>query len=259
MNPLFVRLTHQKTYIKNSFYLLLLATLILGSLALIIEGGTFQFIVSGPPDFLTLMVGWLLMTLMPVSIAIFGSFLTATDARTNSYQLMSITPISELNVLKGYVYSAIYRARIAFLLVIFLMPMLLGALVRGNLLARIDCTGNSDFYQVCPNAVPLTTSEWVGWLIAAIQLAIALLGLNLLSATVGVAIGLATRNRWLSIFISFGISLTSVLCFLNLLFYSFNNDLIDLNSLTYLLAFKAILPITTLNMVLPYVLILVVM
>ncbi len=82
------------------------------------------------------------------------------------------------------------------------MPIIVSTTLRGNLLAKIDCTGNSDFFQLCPNASPPSNLEWIGWSIVSVESAVGLWGLNILAVASAVVVGLRWRRAVPAAFIT---------------------------------------------------------
>jgi hypothetical protein len=137
-------------------------------------------------------------------IAASAALQTARDARTEQYQLLRLTNIADIGVVKSYIVAALYRWWMLLIVGIGLLPALLLcqvemhrlALVRDGLQSPcvgplIACLGHYRGVAAQANAAALTQRP--GWVLIFAGVAIGLLGINFLAAAVGV--GSAFRSR----------------------------------------------------------------
>ncbi len=80
-NPLFTWLTHQENNVSIRAPLrMFVGAFGAGLIIVFLEGGTFQYIVSGPFDIIFIFAVWIFTTLAPIIVAVFVAELTARHA-----------------------------------------------------------------------------------------------------------------------------------------------------------------------------------
>ncbi len=195
-NPIFQKLTHYDYRVSHqNIRKMLFFALGIGIFLAILENGNFQYIWSSIWDIAIVILGWLLVSLVPLVVIFVGTRLVVRDLHTSAFQLMLSTPIPSSHVVFGYFLTA--ASRLKYVLIwssALLLPTIAGAILRNHLLAGIDCTGNSDFYQVCPNPRIPTLIDWFVWSAVSLSIILSLFGMNVLAAAIAIAASLKLKN-----------------------------------------------------------------
>jgi hypothetical protein len=249
-NPLFKRLTRRYPAESLNITLLeIIVAMMIGFLLIVIEGGNFQYIWSGPQDIFLIGTIWAAILLAPLIITAIAAELTAHDVNTDLYKEMCLTSIGNSTIVWGYYLTTLSRLRIILIgVACTLLPLVIAALVRGRFLAGIDCTGNSDLFQPCSNPQVLSYGEQIAWVTLFVELGLGLWGINLLAGAIGVGVGLCIRKRMLSLFAAGMITILMLLVFFYLIISQLGDAsyIVDLNNMWHRLS------ITTFISILPY-------
>lgn len=188
-NPLIMRLRRQQTRLTLRGSLWLAASL--GALALVY---TIQAVrhTSGIQmnwlDSMLLLGGWLLTVTAPILTASSSVYIVARETQSEPYDLLRLTPLSGHTLVRGYVFTTLYRLRFLYILLVGIMPLLVVRM--SSMLWEAETR-----YQLAYNSPSMLSGadgqrlEWeviillpLGWL----ALILILWGMNLLAAAWGV-------------------------------------------------------------------------
>jgi hypothetical protein len=140
---------------------------------------------------LVFLVGWLVTLLTPFLTASAAAVLTQRALRPERFDLIRMTPLPNETLVWAQVFTALYRMRLVYLVLVTLMPVL----VVGVFFLFLSVSSVFYYYD------PVAPSYWevVGPTLFALALILELWGMNLLGAAVGVRMGLLRRSTSLSI------------------------------------------------------------
>ncbi len=121
----------------------------------------------------------------PPFVAYTASNLTLHELRSQQYELLHITALSNARLVQGYLFSALYRCRYFLLLIAGFMPFLIfSAMVYAG---YMRCFINNYLAMVLPGCWPLPLPEEPAlWLVNSLLIFVCLAGIILLSAVLGV-------------------------------------------------------------------------
>lgn len=198
-NPLYERLTHNARPPSMRVCLWLAFGLGLATLAYM----SWVMLYQPYTPYSTIAVGLmvasaLLLFLLPVVVGITAATITARDAQGEEYQLLRLTNLSPRSIVWGYIGAALHRLRLPLALMIGTMPVL----VVGMLWMSIEIAAIfANISMSCPvgpcgpstlNAESANSLYWGGY--SGLAGVIALWGVTLLAAMLGVWLGLAWRK-----------------------------------------------------------------
>ncbi len=199
-NPLVERLTRRGKWPSGRAALWLAFGLGLASLAVATwETLRMESDQPGLASMILLALAWLLTILTPPITAVFATILVSRDARSETYDLLHVTTLSEAALVRGYVFAALHRVRVLLALIVGLMPALAVGMVQVGIAVAVifysimlyPYPGYQDGpYGASPGLDPVHVT---GPALACMAIAIGLWGLNWPAAALGV--GLALRWR----------------------------------------------------------------
>ncbi len=248
MNPVFTQLIRRNAITRRTGIPLSVPICLgLGIALVVVEGGNFQSIESGPLDIPLFIITWVIVLLMPIAVAMTAADLTIEHVTSDLFTLLHVTPITNSSIVKAYFLATLYfLRRLLTFLGCTLMPVIAATMLRNNVLANADCSDNLMPYVQC------SSTDWVGLLFISASLIAGLIGLYLMSASIGVATGIWVRHRILSGFIAAFVNEISVLPIVGEMFYLYSPQVLDSAPAYRHLVYRDVVPFALLSMGLPY-------
>jgi hypothetical protein len=146
---------------------------------------------------ITVMLGWPLYFVTPFATAFLADMITRRALAPEQFETLCVTPLSNFSIVTAFVYTALYRLRAIFLMMIAFMPLF----IVENFAVVIKI---STFFAVQYHYGGSydTPTYWgnVGAVLLEVAFLLGLLHMNVLAAAVGVHAALKRRSLALTLF-----------------------------------------------------------
>ncbi|NDJ78108.1 MAG: hypothetical protein GYB65_17810 [Chloroflexi bacterium] len=138
-------------------------------------------------------VGWVLTLVAPLVTVVVASLTTRYGSRRELQTLVYLTPLRNQTVVRAYVFTALYRMRPLYTILIALMPVMMVDLFWRVLVEYVS-------FNTATVLFPATTVPTSGHIsppvLYMLALVVGLWGLNIPAASLGISIGLLHRRAW---------------------------------------------------------------
>ena len=144
------------------------------------------------------MMGWPLYFVTPFATAFMTAMGTRRALAPERFETLYVTPLSNFSIVSALVYTALYRLRTIFLLLIAFMPLFI--IMNFAVVVKISSFFAIEYNGYGGNYGHLTYWGNVGAVLLEMAFLLGLLHMNVLAAAVGVHTGLKRRSLALALF-----------------------------------------------------------
>jgi hypothetical protein len=148
--------------------------------------------------------GWALYLAAPFITAVGAAAGTRRAVRVDHYEVIWLTPLSNITLVRAHAFAALYRVRYMLAALVTLMPFLVVEVFH----AEVVLQAHLHYYM----AQPPTYWDGVGAALLALFVAVGLWGLIFLGAAIGVRMALLGRGSGMAVVASLAMTGGSILC-----------------------------------------------